>query len=441
MVSIEVPEVADLDGSGPRELGRMLALLDGVRRRVEASIAEVVGVADRTVAYGEDGYASVTGWVKATCNLSSTDTKSIVQCSRLLHAVPEVRVAGHAGRLGVSQVRLLARLHANPRCAEQLPGSAELLVDHAETLTFNDFAVVVERWQTLADADGAHDAHERAHSGRDAHVSIVDKRAYFEGRGGVLAGTVIKEIFDRFCETEFHVDWDAGAARWGERMNPQLLERTTAQRRFDALLAIFVVAAASGVVGEFDPLVNLHVDQTTYEHHLSRLLGGEPRPIDPVTVDQRRCETAAGVQIDPGDMLAATFIGHLRRVVFDSAGVVIDLGRRSRLFTGGARDAVLLGDRWCLWPGCDLRSGRCQTDHTTGWARHGPTRPDNGGPACARHNRWKQRGYKTWRDPDGQWHTYRPDGTEIGTVDAPSSVPPDRTMALSEEVGAGVLVS
>jgi hypothetical protein len=57
-------------------------------------------------------------------------------------------------------------------------------------------------------------------------------------------------------------------------------------------------------------------------------------------------------------VLAAALTGHVRRVVFDVAGVVIDLGRRSRLFTGSSRDAVMLGDRWCLWPGCDQRSGR-----------------------------------------------------------------------------------
>jgi hypothetical protein len=66
-------------------------------------------------------------------------------------------------------------------------------------------------------------------------------------------------------------------------------------------------------------------------------------------------------------MLAAVLTGHVRRVVFDAAGVVIDLGRRSRLFTGSSSDAVMLGDRWCLWPGCDQRSGRCQADHTQPW--------------------------------------------------------------------------
>ena len=52
-------------------------------------------------------------------------------------------------------------------------------------------------------------------------------------------------------------------------MGPALLERTDRQRRFDALLAIFTAAAASGVVGVIEPLVNIVVDQTTFEHHLA----------------------------------------------------------------------------------------------------------------------------------------------------------------------------
>jgi hypothetical protein len=201
------------------------------------------------------------------------------------------------------------------------------------------------------------------------------------------------------------------------------LERTDRQRRFDAVLAMIVAAAASGGAGVIEPLVNIVVDQTTFEHHLRRAAGIDVEALDPATVAGRRCETASGHQLDPLDVLAATVIGHVRRVVFDTAGVVIDLGRRRRLFTGGAREAVLLGDRWCSWPGCDLRSGRCQTDHSQPWAHDGPTRPDNGGPQCARHNRWKQRGYRTVRDEQGRWHTYRPDGTEIGQPDTPDNNP------------------
>ena len=418
MCSIDLPELADLEGLGPRDLERLLRELDGARRRVEAMIAETVGVAERTVAYAEDGHASVSGWAKATCNWSGGETKAAVQFARLLHAVPHARATAHAASLGVAQSRLLARVFANPRCADQLPESAELLIGLAASLWYDEFAVVVRRWEALADADGAHAAHQRAHAGRDAHVNVIGERGYVDAHGGAAAGAVIEEIFDRFCDTEFHSDWDAGVAHWGDQMNPALLERTAAQRRFDALLAIFTAAAASGVAGKFDALANILVDDTTFEHHLAKLAGGQVEPLDPATVCQRRCETSTGHQLDPADVLAAALTGHVRRVVLDAAGVVIDLGRRSRLFTGGARDAVLLGEQWCIWPGCGLRSGRCQTDHSEPWSLDGPTRPDNGAPICERHNRWKQRGYRTWRDPDGHWHTYRPDGTEIGQLAA-----------------------
>ena len=415
MCSVDLPELADLEGSGADKLELMLVECDAVRRRAEAMIAEIVGVAERTTAYVEDGHASVSGWAKAACNWSSSETRTVVQTARLFRAVPQARSAAHAGSLGTSQSRLLARLFANPRCAAQLPDSAELLIGHAQSLWFDEFAVVVRRWEALADTDGAHDAHQRAHAGRDAHVSITGQRVYLDARGGVAAGAVIQEIFDRYCDTEFHADWDNGVAQWGEQMNPTLLERSGAQRRFDALLAIFT-AAASGAAGTIDPLVNILIDQVSFEHHLAKMAGADVEPLDPSEVDQRRCETSTGHQLDPTDIIAAALVGHVRRVVLDSAGVVIDMGRRSRLFTRAARDAVLLGHRWCIWPGCGLRSGRCQTDHTTAWTHHGPTRPDNGAPACARHNRWKQRGYQTWRDAEGHWHTYRPDGTEIGQL-------------------------
>src|SRR5690606_7607712 len=137
-------------------------------------------------------------------------------------------------------------------------------------------------------------------------------------------------------------------------------------------------------------------------------------PLAEAPVDQWRCETTHGTLVDPHHAVAAAIHGHIRRVVFDSAGNVIDLGRRRRLFTGSARQAVLLQSRRCVWPGCHLPAGRCQTDHTQPWQHHGPTTPTNASPLCARHNRWKNHGYHVWRDPHGHWHTYRPNGTELG---------------------------
>ena len=68
MRSVGVPELADLEGLGADKLELMLVECEAVRRRAEAMIAEIVGLAERTTAYVDDGHASVSGWAKAACN-------------------------------------------------------------------------------------------------------------------------------------------------------------------------------------------------------------------------------------------------------------------------------------------------------------------------------------------------------------------------------------
>ncbi|MGH9135896.1 MAG: HNH endonuclease signature motif containing protein, partial [Acidimicrobiales bacterium] len=186
------------------------------------------------------------------------------------------------------------------------------------------------------------------------------------------------------------------------------------QRRFDALHAIFL-AAASREPGSRapEPVVNIVVDQATFEAALAAMAAG--RPFDDATPrgdpTGYRCETIDGVPVDPCDAVTAALIGQVRRVVYGARSCVIDLGTSSRLFRGSARLAVWLQGTRCIWPGCGLRY--CEIDHSQPWNGHGHTNPANGTPLCGRHNRWKTRGYQTARDADGRWHTYRPDGTEI----------------------------
>ncbi|HEV7213006.1 MAG TPA: endonuclease, partial [Blastococcus sp.] len=43
----------------------------------------------------------------------------------------------------------------------------------------------------------------------------------------------------------------------------------------------------------------------------------------------------------------------------------------------------------------------------------GETSEENSGLLCERHHTKVHHGFRIQRDPDGRWHTYRPDGTEI----------------------------
>jgi hypothetical protein len=126
-----------------------------------------------------------------------------------------------------------------------------------------------------------------------------------------------------------------------------------------------------------------------------------------------RCETSNGDLIDPHAVLQATLEGYVRFVILNDEGVPIHWGRERRLFTGAARDAVMSLSPRCTHPGCRVRAGRSQADHTKPWSHGGETCPENGGPGCGRHNRFRYHGYTVHRDRHGHWHTYRPDGTEI----------------------------
>jgi hypothetical protein len=149
------------------------------------------------------------------------------------------------------------------------------------------------------------------------------------------------------------------------------------------------------------------MDQASFEAHLR---GETP---DPATYRSVVVRTQTGRRLHPDDAVNAALIGHIRRVVYDGSGTVIDLGRRSRLFRGSSREAVMLLVTTCVWIGCDRPVAWCDADHSLGWKAHGATVPRNGGPLCGGHNHLKERGFRVFRDDDGDWHVIAPDGTEV----------------------------
>ena len=133
---------------------------------------------------------------------------------------------------------------------------------------------------------------------------------------------------------------------------------------------------------------------------------------DPEAFRNRRCETSTGAKIHPIVALPAALTGHIRRVVVDSDGVVIDYGTKQRLFTGNARAAAMLLATTCAHPGCRTAARLCQVDHDIGWADGGTTDQRNAEIECGPHNRFKHRErWRTRRDNCGRIYTIRADGT------------------------------
>lgn len=400
--------------SSARDAADLLADLESLKRTIEASIAKVVALVDQKLWFHDDGHLSVSTWVRGIVNVTGSDAKRMGKLSDLARAYPHVVERLGNGSIGIAQATRLASLHANRRVAHLLPEFIDTLAGYAESLSYDDFNTVATRWEQLADADGAHREHQESHHERDARVTTTGTATYLDGKFSNAQGTLISEVFERYVQRELMKDLEMRDAL-GD--GPTVLPRTTKQRRADATYAIFA-AAASQFPSAPEPLVSIVIDQATFERTLAAMendnhLGSLIRPGENVL--DKRCDTTAGIPIDPVHAVGAALVGQVRRVVMNAAGVPIDLGRRSRVFTGNSRSAVALRRRRCVWPGCNLIT--CEIDHRIAWVDGGLTDVANADPLCRRHNRVKVRGFVTHYDEcTRSTYVVRPDGRRMVPV-------------------------
>lgn len=411
--------------------------LEPQRRRLEAEFAATIKVAEHRRLGAVDGHHTINSYLRATLNCSSSEASRLRSQARAADEIEGLGEAWATGRVGDSQVTRFAVVNGNRRVRERLPEFTPILLDAAEQLCYLDFSTCVDRFVGQADEDGAHDARDDAVEHRDAHVRDVGGTLDITARGGDGSTTAeLIAIHQRFTEAEYRADVDARRAEFGDDAEHHPLGHTAAQRRFDAMVAISRCAAsAQGLGSTGDPLVNIVVDATTWARVLAEsglapatTLDGEP--VDPFTGLRRpsaflddlvsspermarvRCETSNGVAVHPHDVLRAALAGHVRRVVVDTDGVVVDMGRRRRLFEGAAREAARLLLLRCEHPGCELPTDLCDVDHAHEWAEGGATDQVNSRVRCSSHNADKTRHrWRSRRAANGLTYTVRADGT------------------------------
>ncbi|HYN33734.1 MAG TPA: DUF222 domain-containing protein [Ilumatobacteraceae bacterium] len=391
----------------------MRAWLEGVeelRRSIEATAVAAAGAVDRRNPFRGQGFFSAKTVIKHMCRLSGPEAHRRVQTARLHEALPAWATAEADGHVGVAQCELMARIAANPRIESAvLERDAPALLDDAIEQSFAEFERRARTWEALADPAGDLANNERHNAARDFMLRPRPEGGWtLTGNLAELAGVEFMEIFSWFVEAEWHTDWAEARQRLGDNATTTNLVRTEAQRRADALIAV-ARAAASTPPGSQQPrpTVNVPIDQESFEAHLR---GDTP---DPRRYRDVVIRTQSGRRLHPDDAINTALIGHIRRVVYDASGTVIDLGRRSRLFRGSSRDAVMVLLTTCVWIGCDRPIAWCDADHSLGWKAHGATVPRNGGALCQGHNHLKEHGFGVLRDDNGDWHVIDPDGNEI----------------------------
>ena len=173
-------------GVGARDRLQRAREIDAQLRALTAELDQLVGVIDRERDWTGDRHRSEKGYLRAELNWSDSQIADHLRAVRLAADVPEVGEALAAATVGVAQARLFGRARANPRCGRQLAEFATELLEHSRALPFNDFRLVIERWEQLADADGSHRDAELAHTTRSVAFTISHGVGRFEARGGAL---------------------------------------------------------------------------------------------------------------------------------------------------------------------------------------------------------------------------------------------------------------
>ena len=353
----ELQEV-ELSTMAPEEQLQFVRTVEALRRRVEHGSDRVTGLLDATAAFSLDGHRNVRNAVKHIGRLTGAEARGRTQTIRALQVLPGVEEAYAAGRIPVGHMRLIARVVANPRVHEHLEAADPLFARQATKLHYDAFHAWMQQWLFLADPDGADRDDEINHEKR--RVSLTenfDGSWTLEGQFGALQGAVAKEILDQFEQAEFEADWAWAREMYGPDATADQLPRTPEQRRADAMSAALTWGASAPADGQRPkPSVNVVIDLETLEDELRRACGEDVEKDPNTDVDDRVCHTMGGTPLHPSDVLAAAMVGHVRRVVVDAAGTVIDLGRRRRLFTGSSREAAMLqaflrspGGLGCFW--------------------------------------------------------------------------------------------
>jgi hypothetical protein len=405
-------DAGDVDVGSDQALADLARDHELLRRRAEGLLLQSLIRIDRRGLYRANGYTDVAAWGRGELRWEPGEARSRRGLTKLAQEVPEIVDRLLAGRLGVAQAHLLGRLFSAPRVGRHVPEFIDSFLHFAAEMSYHHFEHYCRSWRLLMDQDGT--LPNRA--GRHASLAFTDTEYRLTIVGPAIDGAAWQAELQRLERIEFEHDWQVTKQQHGEAVCHDLLPRTNAQRRYDALQQLVAGSSTGGV----STVVNIVADLPTWLHQLDRISGipGAAPQFEPFGPARGRSHTIDGTQVHPRDVVLTSLAHHVRCIVTDSTGRAVAMTSKQRLFTGPLADAIRLTSTTCTHPGCLAPASTAQLDHLVPHSRGGPTSAVNGGPACDLHNPWRYAtGARTFLRDDGIWITEHADGTRIAPPD------------------------
>lgn len=298
------------------------------------------------------GYRSATAYLMHRGGLSVGHARRVVSDAGAVDRAPRAHAAWADGRLSTDQAR---RLFALADAVPDIYPDAEVkLVDIVEPLSVSDTGKALEYWRQAVDGPGELST-ESQMMRRGLSVSKMHGMRHVDGWMTDQAG----EAFETALEAN---------------MPPPSPDdpRTPRQRRHDALEDLARAYLDSGdapTAGGEKP----HIMVLTDVDALAGIAGGlhetlNGRIWDVATIRRLACDAS------------------ISRIILGPDSEILDVGRKTRVWTTAQRRAITARDRHCQTPGCERPSQWCDIHHTDHCGNGGPTSVDKGKLYCRFHH-------------------------------------------------------
>jgi hypothetical protein len=361
------------------------------RNRQDARLARLVRAAELARAPERDGQKSMASWLRGHCRLSAAEASRLVRNGRALEHLTALGEAHDAGLVSATQVAEAARavtperLSAAARAGVDLAVIDAVFTQVAVEQPHADLVQVVQRHLDDLDPDGSEpDPTE----GRSLTLARhADGSLSFRGELDAVGGEKFAVALESFTQAD----------------RPAGDERSRAQRLGDALVQLCDNALAAG---------NLPTLRTVKPHVAARI---DLDDLADPTTGKGAATLGSGAVVSAARARWLACDGAVSRVVFGPDGVPLDLGREHRLADRHLRRAVELRDGGCVFTGCAAPTWWADVHHLVHWIDGGETSLENSALLCERHHTQVHHGFRVERRPDGTWHTWRPDGSQITT--------------------------
>ena len=382
------------------QLADKITTLAGQINAAEYRFLKLIAEFDLREAWAAAGIRSCAHWLNWKCGISIGTAREKVRVARALNGLPAINSDFEKGELSFSKVRAMTRVATEQNESQLLMiaqyGTAqhvEVLVRAFRTVTRSDELAKEDTGKSESQCDKNRDQLQRDNRSvscyqDDEGMWIIQAKLPAE-EGGLLV-KVLKELGDQFAESAMQSENEKSVPAGTETFqlnediagNSVILDKITfPQRRADALVALSEHYLASCTDSSVPSLTSLKAaERCQLVLHVRDDVSGSAANIN---LDGRWLlpDAARRLSCDAGLLI----------VKEDSAGNVLDIGRKSRIIPPAMSRALVIRDSCCQFPGC-CESRYVEGHHIKHWADGGDTKLDNLVTLCRYHHRELHRG-------------------------------------------------